>query len=134
MVIERLTYKNGAVVENLEDSAGAIQQLLIRDEDAIKILSEGEYDITPTLWTRHLSTYRLLVHANGTGTLRMLPRFNDVVVTELSSQGISQKAGGKVQNLPQDAQTATIAGPKFDDPRIRIYEIIRFTPGSNPRQ
>ncbi len=136
MTIERYELNPG-VEFNFSQDPVAQTEAATRATHALKsVLSAREHDVTPEVWTRYgsnRSRYNLIVHDDGTATLRLIPVDSDSETIVASGEGANVKPGGRVFNIPQDAVTFPIIGPQRGDPTFRIYEVIKYTPGPNPR-
>jgi hypothetical protein len=124
MTIERISFPEGVVIEDAgpADLARVISEGLASGQGTVQRLPVGEHDVTPKIWTKHLQTRKVLVHPDGTGTLRSMPRDSEVGAVDLQSG--EYKHGGTVINLPQDEKVAIIAGPKKDFPKLHVFEVI----------
>lgn len=134
MTIRRLSYENGTIFDTRKRAENVANSLLKRDSDAIRVLPEGEYDITPQLWDGKKFRYNLLVSKRGEGALRMVPGDVNASTTLIYDNKIAVKPGGRVINLPGEQQLAIIAGSTKDDSRLRIFEILEYKPGRSPER
>src|SRR5438105_3418875 len=136
MTIENISFKEGIPFEGSVDDQ--LPRLLKENRGRRRVLAEGEYDLTPEVWTRHnsnVSTYNLIVRADGTGQYRMIPKYKDVETRTLVGGNLSApRAGGRIMEIPQDAPMTAIVGPKRGDPTFRIYELVMYTPGPSPKK
>ena len=97
-------------------------------------LEEGEYDLTPPIWRKHVYNYNLTVLESGVAVMRLLPRHSDSYSGILDHEGLSEfKAGGRVVNIPGDEPMAIVAGPNRLSPGMCLYEVIYHVPESNLR-
>lgn len=137
MTIERLHFEDGHPLNLSRDVSveAQVARILVDNHDKIQALPEGDYDLTPKWWTKHLMNHNLTVLENGNGIYRATPRDSDVGTRELSQQGVSRhKPGGNIAHLPQENGMAIVAGPLKDRITMGIYEIILYTPGPSPKK
>lgn len=92
MTIERLSYPDGIKLESDPDEQAL--RLIVGHAGEVAHLSEGDYDLTPTWWTKHLYNHRLTVLADGTGLYRLIPREPNVGTVD-PGEGIFQRGGGQ---------------------------------------
>ena len=128
MTIHRLSYSNG-IIFDVNKAQEQLDLFLARDSDSVKVLSSGEYNLTPKIWRGPAYDYNLIVNDDGTGVMRQIPRDKSVGSIKASTDTLIYKEGGRLTRIPHDAGFVVVAGPKFDDPRIRLFEAILYTPG-----
>lgn len=133
MTIERLHFEDGHPLNLSGSPEGQIARILVENFSKIQILPEGDYDLTPKWWTKHLMNHNLTVLENGGGIYRATPRDGDVGTRDLSRGG-QYKPGGNIIHLPQDKIIIIVAGPLKDRKTIGVYEIVRYIPGSSPKK
>lgn len=97
-------------------------------------LEEGEYELTPSIWEKHLYRHTLTVLGSGFGLVRMIPRCKDASTALVDNNGMSElRRGGRLIRLPQDQISAAIIGPnRFYPNNVCLYEYIYFVPEPNP--
>ena len=92
-------------------------------------LDVGEYDITPYNCVTHLFRHNLLVHDDGTATLRYFPLHEGAaLVHDVSVGGPTLVIGPSVVAMPSDQQCNVILGRVEDDPYSRILRAVIYTP------
>lgn len=122
MTIERLHFEDGYPLNLTRPTEKQIGGALTSYSAKIEVLPEGDYDLTPKWWTKHLMDHKLTVLANGNGLYRAIPRDSDVGTRELSRQGVSpHKPGGNITHLPQDRDIVVVAGPLKESKTIGVY-------------
>ena len=135
MTIERLHFEDGYPINPKIPIEEQLAKAFMTHRAKIEVLPEGDYDLTPKWWTKHLMNHKLTVLENGNGIYRATPRDSDVGIRELSQQGVGpHKPGGNVIHLPQDRDMAIVAGPLKDLKTIGAYEIIIYAPGPSPKK
>lgn len=135
MTIERLHFEDGYPLNPRIPIVEQVVRAFTEHRAKIEVLPEGDYDLTPKWWTKHLMNHKLTVLGNGNGVYRAIPRDSDVGVGEVMQQGIGpHKPGGNVTHLPQDREIAIVAGPLKDKTTIGAYEVIIYTPGPSPKK
>jgi len=135
MTIERLHSEDGYPVDSSKPLLGQIKRILISNQTKIEALPEGDYNLTPKWWTKHLMNHELTVLENGNGIYRMIPRNNRVGTADLDKQGLNKfEAGGKTIQLPQDDEVAVVGGPLKDGKTLGAYEIMFYIPGPSPKK
>lgn len=129
MTIERLSFPEGVKIES--DVHAQLLRLVREHADEVAQLAEGDYDLTPTWWTKHLHNHHLTVMADGTGIYRAIPRESDVGTGDPRTGSFQR--GGRLIRIPQDQAIAMIGGPLKDLRNLGIYEIVFHLPGPSPR-
>src|SRR3989344_2152233 len=131
MTIERISFEEGLLVTDPSKLVPA--KIATEYIDKVVPLPVDEYNITPSVWLKRNNDYNLIVNPDGSGILRILPRYNDVRTREISSDSKTPWVkGGKTYNIPSDQPTFVIAGPKPNHPNIYIFEFIFYIPGPSP--
>ena len=131
MTIERLSIPGGMVIKTQE--ATQIDKLIKRFPRNLTTMLTGEYDITPKDFTYALFRHTLLVHPDGTGTYRAIPLKEDVAMSDYLPGLVFEKTkmGGKIIKIPRDMPSIAVAGNKGNDPKLRLFEVIFWSPGKN---
>jgi len=135
MSIERLRFETGHPLSPDKPVEEEIIQIL-KDNDAnIQILSEGYYDLTPRLHINPIFKHSLTVFENGSAIYRLTPRYENVGINSRYGQEIDKfRPGGNITHLPQDEEIVVVADPLKNCGKIGVFEIIRHTPGPNPKK
>ena len=129
MAIERLSFKDGVHLPLEGHANKELIKIAEENSDKIEILSEGEYDLTPSWWRKHLYTHNLIVLEDGTGVYRAIPREKGVGTREVSMGKIGKfQKGGRVVKIPEDQPVVVVGGPLKDRERMGVYEIIFYSP------
>ncbi|GEM_PF-2488501 len=133
MTVERISFESGLPLVPGEKPQLQVLRALSNNCNLVVYLPAAEYDLTPSAWkdnTRiHTHNHNLVVHPDGTGTYRMLPRDCRSAVVDLSTR--TTTPGGRIERIPQDKPLIIIAGG-MDDNRIGIFEVILYSPGPSP--
>ena len=130
MTIERISFPDGIKFEN--NPHQQLLRLIHEHEELVVPLAEGDFDLTPSWWTKHLHTHRLTVLADGTGLYRPVPRDRDVGLGDWKTKEF--KKGGTVIRIPGDQGLVMVGGPLKSLKDLGLYEIIFYVPGPNPVQ
>lgn len=139
MAIERLSFpcylniKAGIEIYPAELNSQLLR-ILRRFGRYSRRLEEGEYELTPSIWEKHLYRHTLTVLSSGFGLVRMIPRYKDSSTTVADENGMSElRKGGRVIHLPHDQISAAIIGPnRFYSNTVCLYEYVYFIPEPNP--
>jgi hypothetical protein len=135
MTIERLHSEDGYPLDLGKSPMEQIAKILVDHRAQVQALPEGEYNLTPKWWTKHLMEHKLKVLENGSGIYHSVPRESGVGTIDFSQRGPNQyKPGGNVSYLPQDNEIAVVGGPLKDRKTMGVYEIIVYTPGPSPKK
>lgn len=138
MTIRRYSSKEGFPISLERDAMTQVLEILgdSRNNRSAVDLPAGQYDVTPEgLGDRRCYNYDLIVHKDGTGTMRQLPVDGAVVSIGIGGgEPTSMKRGGRVYKFPGDAIAMPITGPAKDGRSLRAYEIITYYPGRSPEK
>lgn len=124
MHIERLSSTDGLPIDLKRTVESELLGIVDQHQDSFVALEPREYDITPRRFTNNLYTHNLIVHPDGRGTYRTLPKDDDVGMIDVIGKEMSERCGGCVVRIPEDKGIVVIAGPTSDDPQLRIFEVI----------
>ena len=142
MAIERLSFPKYLGLKYgipLGDSGGAqnrVVEVISHYYSQVHVLPEGEYDLTPEVWTVNGHTHLLLVQAAGTGVYRQIPKYSDTGSIMFDTVGTitlaDLKSGGRLMQIPGEMSIGVVAGgsPRHED--VRLYEVFYHTPGRSP--
>lgn len=128
MTIERISFPDGIKLES--DPHEQTLRIIREHEELVNPLPEGDYDLTPSWWTKHLHTHKLTVLSDGTGIYRPIPRDSDVGLGDLVMKEF--KKGGAVIRIPGDQMMIMVGGSTKDLKDLGLYEVILYAPGPNP--
>lgn len=129
MTIERLHFKDGVHLPLEELAHKELLKIIRENSDKIVTLPEGEYDLTPSWWKKHLCNHNLIVLGNGTGVYRAIAREKGVGTKEVSMGKIGEvQKGGRVIKIPEEQFMVIVGGPLKDRERMGVYEIIFYSP------
>lgn len=144
MAIERLSFpiylglKYGIPLGNNATADNRVMQVVAHYRSQVHVLPEGEYNLTPEVWTVNGYTHSLLVQADGTGTYRQIPKFADVGSVLLESMGPitlrNVKYGGRIWQIPGEMAIGVVAGGSSHHEDVRLYEVVYHTPGRSPSE
>jgi hypothetical protein len=136
MTIERFHSEEGFSLDPNRSPEDQIMQTVAANITSLQTLPEGDYNLTPAWWTKHLMIHNLTVLENGNGIYKMLPRDNDVGTIEIDPRKImnQHKPGGRIVHLPQDQEMIVIGGPLKDRKTLGVYEVIFHVPGRSPKK
>lgn len=135
MTIEQLHFENGQAFNFTEgDPMAWAVSMIIANLDKVRILAEGEYDLTPASWTRNTHRHNLIVRPDGDGIYRAIPLDMRGGFVDFSTTPTGFIPGGKMQLLPQDASVMFVANPSREGRSVEIHDIIFHLPGPSPRR
>ena len=117
---------------HITDSAAINQEIVLaitQGKATMRELTPGEYDLAPESWRRSSRVnynYNLLVHDDGTATLRLIPKYPDSVTIQLNSNTKIMEAGGKVYQLPDDIGVFQLAQPTHEAGKtiINLFAVV----------
>lgn len=142
MAIERLSFPkylglaHGIQLGNITDTKDRVMQVVARYRLQVHVLPEGEYNLTPEVWTTNKHDHLLLVHADGTGTYIQVPKSDATGSVRLESIGstmfLDLKFGSRFIQIPGEMPIGVIAGGSSCRRGIRLYEVFYHTPGRSP--
>lgn len=138
MAIERLSFPHylniqAGIEMHPDDMPAQLSRITKRFGEYAQKLREGEYDLNPPIWTKHIYNYTLIVLDSGTGVLRLIPRYLDSHSGMLDHEGMSDfKAGGRIFRIPEDQPVAVVIGPNRFIDTLCLYEVVYFVTGPNP--
>lgn len=132
VTIERLHFKDGIPLPLQPNVDGEIKRIIVENLDKAKTLPEGEYDLTPSWWRKHLHRHNLVVFEDGTGIYRAIPREKEVGTVDVSTGEF--RKGSRMVKIPEDQAVVIVGGPLEDRKTLGIYEIIFHSPGPSPKK
>jgi hypothetical protein len=129
MTIERLHSEDGFPISFKGPVEQELANIVLENADLVETLSQGEYNLTPSHWQKHLYIHSLTVLEDGTGVYRAIPREEGVGTRELSRNGWERfQEGERMIRIPQDGPLVVVSGPLKDKKTIGIHEIIFYSP------
>ncbi len=132
MSIHRLDIPEGVVLPTQPRPDGL--ELLVADVltshfAELVHLGQGQYDVTPRLWTDNTHRHELTVFDNGEGMYRMYPRRGSAGVISGSEGGIASfHAGGAQQPVNAEQPLTIIAGGHPVSRDLRVFGLIAYLP------
>lgn len=131
MTIKEVRFNGGFPVCRTEDLKSLNHAEMLAgalDSNTGRVLSfpPGRYDVTPTEFRDPAYQYILVVKKDGTGTLEMIPRHSDSVMTNKpGSRKLKDWDRSRLQVLQKGAMPIIIAGFANRDPHyFRLFRLI----------
>lgn len=142
MAIERLSFpkylglKYGIPLGNSSGAQNRVMEVVSHYRSQVHVLPEGEYNLTPEVWTVNGYTHLLFVLADGTGAYRQIPRYSDsgsiMLEAAKTVTHADFKHGGRLMQIPEEMVIGVVAGGSSRHEDIRLYEVFYYTPGRPP--
>lgn len=135
MVIKLLSYKTGTLIDTTKSTIENAAFLFARDEQAVKYLPSGEYDLTPQPSDALSHDINLLVGPEGNGVVRFKAKNNHkTTVGFVTEEGITPLEGGRQIRIEDSEDGYILAGVFEGDPRPRALAVIGWEPGRSPER
>lgn len=126
MSIHRISLEQGIDLPQPEIFDQRIGELILNPPVESVLLAPGEYDLNPLQAKRLAYSHQLIVHPDGRGLYRAIPRDSSKLLNMTTASGSRNQRGGLVANLPEDRAIAVVAGLDTAG-RPRLFEIINYT-------
>ena len=124
-MIALLSFEQGTPM-HVEDPVAQARSLLLGNKNKVRMLSEGNHDITPHAFDFRKFDYTLEVRSDGTGTLSMSARYPDVISIDASEGKIHRPIpGDQTCRLPDDQSVFILAGPNMQRD-LQVWAIALF--------
>lgn len=136
MAIERLSFPHHLNIQagievHPDNIQTQLERIVRKFGNHAERLREGNYDITPPIWTKHIYQYNLTVLDSGLGVVRLIPRYPDSHSGPLDNNGLVHlRAGGRTIKIPDDQLIFVLLGPNRLNHHICLYELLFYVPDS----
>lgn len=128
MSIARLSFPEGAPLPTNPNTLHVeVAKLVVANSGDLELLPQGDYDITPEIWTRNTHNHLLTVLDNGEGRYRMAPRESTFGYQMAESEGLGHfQEGGRQQHIDSNNPIVILGGGHPTKPDLQLFGIVVY--------